>query len=727
MATIRRRTRSKTKQPAPTLKTAGKVTKGKFIEDAATIASGNAIKPQGVSVQHPEITRNTGIVSVDHRKSREGSESTAYVPLPKGNANATRIRRALNRLAGIKATETAVATGAFGEQFGAYAGGVMASMHSALVMERTARWYHNRKAIHSATSALASRGIDDIWDVIRAYAYGIKDPAQSLTGELDPAALDTVKSLAPKIRQAVESLDINRVIDTAYTVSEALGYIQQPEDEQPEEQGEGEQCEDGEPNEGDGENDTNGNSGPDTDSSDSDTAGSDGADESSDEKEQDQQDGRNGERDGNSSAQSGSEAAASNGSEQGEANNSTGGEQRQGQRDSDPSNGDGNTKPNDRRPGNTGPHSKADGTRPSDRRLDAVHEAQDKATERQDLAAKARQDEARAAIAQAPVPASRGAGMTDGHDYTIIPDIACIEAPIHRSLKGILETFNTATERMSDDTGGRASDYIGEMNIGNLDVFYEERREAGRIIIGVDCSGSMGSMPALGDEERWLNNFPLGKSNSYLAWQCAMALSKAYPEALVFGYHGSDDMTQIGHVIPGMRPAADQYEARLSGSGNRFTVAGGGTPECTAMLYMQELLQGKLEGSSGVIITDGGPNDYDHTHDLAHKMVNSGMAFGIVSVGDDTWRNPKGEMFQEAYRSALREARRSRERATLSKAAFHEQWAKKAEDILAGYEKIVRSGGIYPPTAEVSIETINDLPKLTRIMEFLQERSTQGT
>ena len=79
---------------------------------------------------------------------------------------------------------------------------------------------------------------------------------------------------------------------------------------------------------------------------------------------------------------------------------------------------------------------------------------------------------------------------------------------------------------------------------------------------------------------------------------------------------------------------------------------GGGTPLCTGLIAFSDMLanSGNLQDATALVITDGGPNPCfpgidkhalgsdpsvtdHHVYKLTHDMADSGVNFGIISIG----------------------------------------------------------------------------------------------
>jgi hypothetical protein len=127
-------------------------------------------------------------------------------------------------------------------------------------------------------------------------------------------------------------------------------------------------------------------------------------------------------------------------------------------------------------------------------------------------------------------------------------------------------------------------------------------------------------------------------SNGALAREVVTAISNRFKhQTKTFGFTsgGWHSGTKIAEFPSGTFPNHKGFE--------NF---GGGTPTCSAMDYMNELLAGSLSRTAGVFIADGQPGaggmmkelpirncDGGHYRHLAESFAKRGMRFGVVSVG----------------------------------------------------------------------------------------------
>ena len=127
-------------------------------------------------------------------------------------------------------------------------------------------------------------------------------------------------------------------------------------------------------------------------------------------------------------------------------------------------------------------------------------------------------------------------------------------------------------------------------------------------------------------------------SNGALAREVVTAISNRFSnQTKVFGFSSGGYRTgaKIAEFPKGLYPNHRGYEE-----------FGGGTPTCSAMDYMNDLLAGSMSRTAGVFIADGTPGsggmmkdlpikncDSMHYRHLAESFAKRGMRFGVVSVG----------------------------------------------------------------------------------------------
>ena len=239
---------------------------------------------------------------------------------------------------------------------------------------------------------------------------------------------------------------------------------------------------------------------------------------------------------------------------------------------------------------------------------------------------------------------------------------------------------------------GYPSSKTWRTRLGDMQVFKRPPDTLGDVVVMTDMSGSMGcgcqecfdfnqiesktcgresihidNNPALGirDRHQWILEIPdtaeqfnhinngdktltcipptAGDftrnewSNGALAREVVTAISNRFDQTKVFGFSTGGYMTgtKIAQFPKGMYP-------------NHLGMMefGGGTPTCSAMDFMNDLLAGSMSRTAGVFIADGLPGkggrmkdlpvqncDSMHYRHLAESFAKRGMRFGVVSVG----------------------------------------------------------------------------------------------
>ena len=239
---------------------------------------------------------------------------------------------------------------------------------------------------------------------------------------------------------------------------------------------------------------------------------------------------------------------------------------------------------------------------------------------------------------------------------------------------------------------GYPSSKTWRTRLGDMQVFKRPPDTLGDVVVMTDLSGSMGcgcqecfdfnqiesktcgregihidNNPALGirDRHQWILEIPdtaeqfnhinngdrtltcipptAGDftrnqwSNGALAREVVTAISNRFDQTKVFGFSTGGYMTgaKIAQFPKGMYP-------------NHLGMMefGGGTPTCSAMDFMNDLLAGSMSRTAGVFIADGLPGkggkmkdlpvqncDSTHYRHLAESFAKRGMRFGVVSVG----------------------------------------------------------------------------------------------
>jgi hypothetical protein len=227
--------------------------------------------------------------------------------------------------------------------------------------------------------------------------------------------------------------------------------------------------------------------------------------------------------------------------------------------------------------------------------------------------------------------------------------------PISQSFRTqmVLDDFRGRDESEDSFYGEPQADILHELRIGNLEVFEDDARTQGEIVVIVDCSGSMGhwceeeGRKAAGSLEWYPHDW---NSSGWLAWQLAGAIHSQFTDAHVVGYssasyYRSDSTGTIETSLPNgvgsagtvIVPVAAGHRPACSCEGG--SVLGGGTPEAGALLYLSQKVRNNFEDAVGIIICDGQPQNPRRSFELTHAMKAGGMRFGVISIGGEDYSN----------------------------------------------------------------------------------------
>ena len=165
--------------------------------------------------------------------------------------------------------------------------------------------------------------------------------------------------------------------------------------------------------------------------------------------------------------------------------------------------------------------------------------------------------------------------------------------------------------------------------LGNTKIFGKTPHRSGELIIMVDNSGSMGEVDVEGER-------------GYLAYQVAGAIQESFPNAQTYGFNSTDDECFIYPIPNG---------TYLGISAKREGYRQSGNSDCSALLYMEQLINNNYSDSIAVIISDGSPASpspysrnhlHSHTKNVAHRLHAQGLKFVSVLVGgyDDDYYYP---------------------------------------------------------------------------------------
>lgn len=156
--------------------------------------------------------------------------------------------------------------------------------------------------------------------------------------------------------------------------------------------------------------------------------------------------------------------------------------------------------------------------------------------------------------------------------------------------------------------------------LGNTKVFGKAPKKSGKLLMLVDASGSMGD----GYHE---------SDNGYLAYQASSAIAEAFPNAETYAFNSSDRQCYIYPLQNGFMLGK---QAKIEGFRH------GGNTDCSALLFMEQMMLGQFQDSLAVIISDGSPNSpspldnshlRSHTRNVSYRLHDQGLRFVSVLVG----------------------------------------------------------------------------------------------
>jgi len=177
------------------------------------------------------------------------------------------------------------------------------------------------------------------------------------------------------------------------------------------------------------------------------------------------------------------------------------------------------------------------------------------------------------------------------------------------------------------ERSGTVTSNVWRLDYGEVRVFEQQPDTIGRVIVGVDMSGSMHCSESYCSHAKGID------TNASLAAQAAAAISTA-TDADVFGWrsHGGLEIQQWG---TGQEPA-------------ECWGGQGGTPTAQALDYLNDQLAGETDGTVGVLITDGDASNMEQAKFKVKQMQESGVRFVVVVVG---YSNE--EYFEEIFPDTL--------------------------------------------------------------------------
>ena len=209
----------------------------------------------------------------------------------------------------------------------------------------------------------------------------------------------------------------------------------------------------------------------------------------------------------------------------------------------------------------------------------------------------------------------------DMADHTVIvKEYPCDPVDLHANTVNLLNDV----ERNGFSRKGRVGIPTHEIwklkTLGDTKVFAKSPKKSGELIILVDCSGSMGYADQEGNA-------------GYDAFQVSSAISEVFPMAQTYAFN-SDNSKCYAYLIPnGMM---------IGRSARKQGFDYGGNSDCSALLFMEQLMTGKTQDSLAVIISDGSPAPpsplrsqhlHTHTKSVSHRLYEQGLRFVSVLVG----------------------------------------------------------------------------------------------
>lgn len=224
--------------------------------------------------------------------------------------------------------------------------------------------------------------------------------------------------------------------------------------------------------------------------------------------------------------------------------------------------------------------------------------------------------------AKAKVTVDNTENMVDPHLHEVeVRTFTQEPVKLNASTVNLLQDVEKAGMASRHRTGMPTPDVWQIKRLGNTRVFGKAKKKSGKLLMMIDCSGSMGD----GYRET---------DNGYLAYQASTAIAEAFPQAEVFGFNSTYDQCYV-------YPLQQGYMLGKLAKSEGFRH--GGNTDCSALLFMEQQMQGDYEGSLAVIISDGAPNSpsplqnrhlHAHTKSVSHRLYEQGLRFVSVLVGN---------------------------------------------------------------------------------------------
>jgi len=233
-----------------------------------------------------------------------------------------------------------------------------------------------------------------------------------------------------------------------------------------------------------------------------------------------------------------------------------------------------------------------------------------------------------------PGPKSATSVMGRNHSFRTVESVDSEPIELGTLVGMVLDETRGAWDKQKGRFKGIPGRDIWRLGMfGDTAVFEENKKTRGKVAIMVDMSGSMGCPCEVCDNNRgrgWyrgrMGSNSIFRNAAWLAWQCAGAIMKAFPESVVYSYSGGGcSHASILTNQTGNQPTHGAVGAKMGGS----------TPTCSGALYLKQVITSDIGASAAVLITDGYPNRADCTAAINKGFMRDGLRFASVLLGHD--------------------------------------------------------------------------------------------
>ena len=220
------------------------------------------------------------------------------------------------------------------------------------------------------------------------------------------------------------------------------------------------------------------------------------------------------------------------------------------------------------------------------------------------------------------------------HMFSKIKEVESEPVQLGNAVNMVLDETRGIRDKQKDRFKGAPGRDIWRLGmLGDTAVFEENKKTRGKVAIMVDMSGSMGCPCASCDNRRgrgWRNAVPgtTYRNAAWLAWQCAGAIMKAFPESEVYSYSSGSGSYCAASILTNASGQQPTHTAV-------YQDMGGSTPTCTGALFLKKVVTSDIGASAAVLITDGYPNNHDCTAAVNKGFVRDGLRFASVLIGHD--------------------------------------------------------------------------------------------